>query len=140
MSLSARTKDLTVEQMQDDLCVYDFRNQKCHALNKTSAQVWRLCDGKSSVDEIASGLGRQLGTAADVDITLLALKQLRNNGLLEGSDPQLEDAAGVSRRSVMKKFGIAAASAPILLPLIESIVAPTPAAAQSGVTAASMSF
>ena len=135
MSLSARTEDLAVEQMQDDLCVYDFRNQKCHALNKTSAQVWRLCDGKSSVDEIASGLGRELGAAADVDVTLLALKQLRNNGLLEGTDPRLEKAASVSRRSVMKKFGIAAAaSAPILLPLIESIVAPTPAAAISGLT------
>ena len=126
MSLAARSKDLVIEQMQEELCVYDFSSKKCHALNKTAAQVWRLCDGKSSVDEIASRLGQQLGTTADVDVTLLALKQLRSNGLLE-------NAASVSRRRVMKKFGIAAAaSAPILLPLIESIVAPTPAAAQSG--------
>lgn len=132
MSLIARSKDLAVEQMQEELCVYDFSNQKCHTLNKTAAQVWRLCDGKSSVRDIASRLGNEFSTTADVDVTLLALKQLRNNGLLEGTDPLLENAASVSRRSVMKKVGmVAAASAPILLPLIESIVAPTPAAAIS---------
>lgn len=132
MSLIARTKDLAVEQMQEEVCVYDFSNQKCHTLNKTSAQVWRLCDGKSSVDDISSRLGKQLGTTPNVDVTLLALKQLRNNGLLEGSDPLLENAAAVSRRGIMKKVGmVAAASAPILLPLIESMVAPTPAAAIS---------
>ena len=131
MPLTARSRDLVVEKMDDELCVYDFSNKKCHALNKTAAQVWRLCDGRSSVEHIASHLSNENHAQVDNEVVLLALKQLRKNGLLEGSDPLLENATAVSRRSVMKRFGVAAASAPILLPLIESIVAPTPAAAGS---------
>jgi predicted secreted protein len=61
-----------------------------------------------------------------VSAATLALQQLADAGLLE-SEPQLSaSSAGLTRRDVTRRIGLAAA---ILLPAVVSIVAPTPAEA-----------
>lgn len=114
---TARTAELIVEEMGDELLVYDQRNDQVHCLSSTAGKVWRACDGTNSSE--------QLGGALQMEAELVnrALAELEACGLLEG-----EAAAGMTRREATTRFakiGAAAAAGP----LIASVVAPTPALA-----------
>jgi hypothetical protein len=58
----------------------------------------------------------------------LALEQLGRDGLLEERVARPEALAGLSRRELIRRVGLAAA---VTLPAVASIVAPTPADAAS---------
>ena len=49
-----------VERLLDgELVLYDPKRQRVHALNSTAAFVWRACDGRSSLADIAESLARR---------------------------------------------------------------------------------
>ena len=60
--------DLGEYQVEDDLVLYDPRDDVAHILNSTAAIVWWLCDGKSSTDEISVRIAKLYG----MDSTALA--------------------------------------------------------------------
>jgi hypothetical protein len=122
MTVSARTKDLIVQSMDNEVCVYDLLSKKCHVLNTTSALVWKMCDGRSTIAEMAAKL-EETGLPADQDIVLLALDQLQKADLLAAAEPKTVATQSASRRSLIKKLG-AVAGAAALLPLIDSIAVP----------------
>jgi hypothetical protein len=116
---TARTDELLVEELGEELLVYDQRNDQVHCLGSAARTVWRACDGKTSVE--------QLGRALNLDCELVdrALGELEACGLLDD-----EAAGGVTRREAtgrLARIGAAAASAP----LVYSIAAPAPASAAS---------
>ena len=39
---------------------YDLDRNRVHRLNRTTAEVWRLCDGQRTVTDIAAQLGRHV--------------------------------------------------------------------------------
>ena len=123
----ARTTDLIVEELQDELLVYDLESDRGHCLSPAAAAVWRRCDGRTPVE----GLSAQVGL--DAETVGRALDELTGCGLLEAG---AVDADGTTRREItvrLAKAGAAVAAAP----LIVSVTAPTPAQAQSpGVCAA----
>jgi hypothetical protein len=49
----SRTKELVVQELKGELLIYDLSTNKAFCLNETSALVWQLCDGKSSISEIS---------------------------------------------------------------------------------------
>lgn len=115
----ARTAELLVEELGDELMVYDQRDDQVHCLGPTARSVWHACDGKTSVEQLGRALSLEHGV---VD---RALGELEACGLLDG-----EATDGVTRREAgvrLAKMGAAAASAP----LIYSIAAPAPALAVS---------
>jgi hypothetical protein len=61
----------------------------------------------------------------------LALEQLGKVDLLESRVEAPREAAAVSRRSFMRTVGIGVVGGAVVLPLVTSIVAPTPAHAAS---------
>jgi hypothetical protein len=114
---AARTAELLVEEFGDELLVYDQRSDHVHCLNAAVCRVWRACDGKTSVDQLAPGLN------LDSELVARALAELEACGLLDSGA-----AVGVTRREAgarLARMGAAAAAAP----LIYSIAAPTPAMA-----------
>ena len=122
----ARTDQLVVQELPDEVLVYDLERHKAHCLNKTSAMVWKRCDGRTTVAEMTRRLGRELDSPLDDDVVWLALGQLRKFHLLE------EGSVGgglfkVSRRDLVRKYLPAA----LAVPLILSVPAPTPAQAAS---------
>lgn len=119
----ARTEALVVKELQDEVLVYDLDRHKAHCLNQASAIVWKHCDGKTTVAEMARLLERELGTLVDDDVVWLALNQLRRFHLLEESKTV---RMKVSRRDLVRKYLPAA----LILPVILSVPAPT--AAQAG--------
>lgn len=120
---SMRKDQLIIDQLPDEVLVYDLDRHKAHCLNGTAAKVWRRCDGQTAPREIARGVARDLDQPFNEELVWLALRQLDKIHLLEepiGLPPQL---AGMSRREMVRALGIAAA---VGAPLITSIVSPTP--------------
>jgi len=121
-----RREQLVIQELPDEVLVYDLERHKAHCLNETSALIWKHCDGKTTVDEIARLLERELATSVDDDVVWLALDQLRRFHLLEeGSGVHVE--MKVSRRDLVRKYLPAA----LVLPVILSIAAPTAVQAAS---------
>jgi hypothetical protein len=122
----ARKNGLVVQEVPDELLVYDLETNKAHCLNQSAAMVWKSCDGKNSVSDIASLVGRQAGNDVTEDFVWLAIDQLNENDLLE---KQVEvNLGGLSRREAIKKIGLASM---IAVPVIASLVAPQSAMAAS---------
>ncbi|MDX6676285.1 MAG: hypothetical protein QOE31_337 [Solirubrobacteraceae bacterium] len=115
----ARSQGLVIEELGDELLVYDLDVDRAHCLGATAARVWRRCDGRTRSAEIADELG--LGA----DELLRALDELDRCKLLIA--PAIEDG-GLSRRDFglrVVKAGALAAS----VPLVVSIAVPATAAA-----------
>jgi hypothetical protein len=123
----ARKSGLVVQEVPDEVLVYDLESNKAHCLNTSAAIIWRSCDGKNSVSDIAKLVESQAGGKVTDDFVWLAIDQLSENNLLEQQvEPSFE---GQSRREVIKKIGLASM---VAIPVIASLVAPQSAlAAQS---------
>ena len=120
----ARSAGLVVQDVPDEVLVYDIEKNKAHCLNKTAALVWRSCDGKTSVSDLAKIVGNQAGEEVSDDLIWLALDQLSETGLLEKKH-KLE-SFGRSRRDALKKIGLASM---VALPIVASLAAPRSALA-----------
>lgn len=115
----ARTDELIVEELDDEVLVYDQRTDRAHCLSGPVAKVWRACNGTTGRHELEAML------ELDPETVARAIDELESCDLLDPGP-----AVGVTRRQATAKFakvGAAAASAP----LIYSIMAPTPALAAS---------
>lgn len=122
----ARKEGLIVQQMPDEVLVYDLAGHKAHCLNRTAALVWQNCDGKTSVSQIAEKLEKEFNTWVGDDVVYLALDQLDKDQLLEKHVMLPGEMAHVSRRELMRRVGLATV---IALPVVASIIAPTAAQA-----------
>jgi len=115
----ARKSGLVVQEVPDEVLVYDLESNKAHCLNQSAAIVWKSCDGNNSVSEIAKLVESQAGGKVTEDFVWLAIDQLSENNLLE---TQIASSfAGTSRREVIKKIGLASM---VAIPVIASLVAP----------------
>jgi hypothetical protein len=119
MKPRARVEALVVEELDGETLVYDLQRNEAHCLNGTAARVWRYCDGRTSVRQLAARLGRELGEPIDEDVVWLALRQLYKARLLR-HPLVLPAGRSTSRRSVLRRLSLAAA----LVPVVLSIVAP----------------
>ena len=117
--------DCLSREFGDELLVYDQQRNVGHCLNATAAEAWKLCDGKRSTSELAKILTRQLSAPVDEPVVLLALEELSKARLLVEVEKPVRRT---SRRAAIRAIGIAGA---IALPLVTSLVAPTPARAAS---------
>jgi hypothetical protein len=120
----ARTKGLVVRDLADEVVVYDRERHEAHCLNHTAALVFRNADGRRTVPDLAALLGTESAPEAE-GLVQMALGQLGEAHLLE-SAPQPVPDRGLARRDVMRRMGMGAA---ILLPLVSTVLAPTPAEA-----------
>lgn len=128
MHFAPNRKKAIVRQLSDEMLVYDTETNKAHCLNRTARDVWNLCDGKNTVAEIVCTLRKESKSPVDEKIVWMALHQLEKSGLLLKGIPSPGEKNVLSRRALIRKTGIAAALA---LPVVTSILVPTPAAAAS---------
>ncbi len=120
----ARKSGLVVQEVPDEVLVYDLESNKAHCLNRSAALVWRSCDGKNSIPEITRLVEEQAGGKVTDDFVWLAIDQLSENNLLEKE--VLVSFNGQSRREAIKKIGMASM---VAVPIIASLVAPQSALA-----------
>ena len=116
----ARKQGLVVQEMPEEVLIYDLDTNKAHCLNNTAAFVWKSCDGKNSVTDIAKMFETDTGKPVQEDLVWLAIEQLNDKNLLNGE--LTASFKGSSRRDVIKKIGFASM---IALPIVASLAAPT---------------
>ena len=122
----ARTHGLVVRELPEEVLVYDLDTHKALCLNRTAALVWKCCDGRTGVEDILRALRAETGEPLTEEVVWLALERLGRDRLLTERVRRPAALAGVSRRDVLKKIGLAAA---VTLPVVTAIVAPTTAQA-----------
>lgn len=79
----ARTEGVTIREMPQETLVFDRQTHKAHCLNAIAALVWKHCDGRTSVAELAQLLKTKLAVAESEAVVQLALEQLSRRQLLE---------------------------------------------------------
>jgi hypothetical protein len=131
MRPDARRDQLVVQETGDGLVVYDLQRHRVHHLNGVAAQVWQCCNGRRSPAELAGLLETGLDAAAGEAVVWQALDRLGKAHLLKDPVQRPAGSTGLSRRQMLRKLGKTAAAA-LLVPMIWSITAPTPAWAEGG--------
>ena len=121
----ARKNDLVTRQIPGELLVYDLKRHKAFCLNDTAASIWKNCNGKRTVADLAAELEKDQTSPVDDKVIWLALDQLEKSNLLQGNVIGPASFSSVSRRSLLRA-GIATA---IALPIVTMIAAPTAQAA-----------
>ena len=128
----ARRDGLLSTEMDGEIIVYDRHRDVACSLNATAATVWRMADGTRTVPELADALRAQVNGLADEDLVMVTLDRLEEQGLIEsGYERRDEETTRLDRRRFIRRAGVVGAGA-LALPVVQSIVAPTPAAAISG--------
>ena len=117
----ARVKDIIIQEIDNECLVYDLQTNKALCLNSVSADIWKYCDGISTVQEVAEIIGRQMNIKLDEDFIWLTINDLEKKGLLENKVLKPAEFENISRREVLLKYALPT----LVLPLVGSIVAPT---------------
>jgi hypothetical protein len=127
-SLAPKRKNAIVRQLGDEFLVYDLETNKAHCLNRMAGEVWMLCDGKTTVAEIARKLRNDCESFVDETVIAVALSRLQKAGLMEQGSCKSEQSEQIvpSRRAAMRRMAAALA-----LPVVASILVPTAAQAAS---------
>ena len=68
-----RAHGLAIDDLPDEVLVYDLERHQAHCLNRSAALVWRSLDGKSSPAQVARRLSAEVDAAFTEDIVRLAL-------------------------------------------------------------------
>ena len=111
----ARREHLSIHELAEETLVTDLQSHKVHALNGVAALIWRHCDGKTSVPELARLLPAELQVKGAEDVVQLALQQLGRRHLLMEAPPPLSGAARLSRRDALKKLAVVAFALPVVM-------------------------
>ena len=123
----ARTSRLVTRDLGDELLVYDLERHKAYCLNRVAMQVFRHCDGETTIPDMALRIGSALGLPVDEQAVRLGLVRLDKAHLLDGP---VGDTVHSSRRDMLRTLGRAAV---VVLPLVTALTVPTSAqAAGSG--------
>jgi hypothetical protein len=117
---AARFQNLVVTETADEVLLYDTEKHHIHHLNATTAAVWRLCDGRNRIGDIARLAGQAMGASVDEATVRLALTKLDDAGLLQQSLVDDLRMSRMSRRTFMQRAGVASA---IAMPAIVSTTA-----------------
>jgi hypothetical protein len=108
------------QEVGDEVVVYDPERAVAHRLNRTAALVYRQADGTRSAAELAALVETELGTREAEALVDLATAHLEQAGLLE--------ERGMSG---MQKGLLVGAGLALLVPVVETLRAPTPTSAFS---------
>jgi coenzyme PQQ synthesis protein D (PqqD) len=122
-----RTDQLVCEDVSGECVIYDAREKKAHHLNSTLTWIWRRCDGNTTIEALADNFERQFNITDGLPVLITGLEQLEARDLLDNPvDLNLLTAeqVAINRRAVI-------VGGSVLMPLVVSILAPTPAAAKS---------
>lgn len=122
----ARCTDTVVQELGKELLIYDLAAHKAYSLNETSSVIFQACDGETTFDEL-----KRRHQYPD-ELIFLALDELKKQNLLAEPENYHSPLAGISRREVVRRVGLATMFA---LPVISTLIAPTAANAASGTVA-----
>lgn len=110
---------LVVQDLGEEVIVYDPLSHRAHALNRTAALVFERLDGRHDIDALARAVGRAMGHPPQKALVIAAVNELAGANLLE------TPVVALPRRAILR--GLAAG----LTPLVISVSVPAAAAVGS---------
>jgi hypothetical protein len=122
----ARREQLVVQDLPDEVLIYDLESHRAYCLNHTAALIWRSCDGRRTIEEMARALEKEIDRPVDASLIWFALERLNKYKLLEEQVELPIAKHRITRRELARMLGFATAAT---VPFISSIVAPTAAQA-----------
>lgn len=127
----SRKTDIVVQELENEVLIYDLNANKAFCLNESSAIIWQECDGTKTIAEISQAVGRKLNSNISQEFIWLALEQFRKDKLISDDFEDIFENffEGISRRDVIRKVALASI---VALPVVASLTAPTSVNAQSG--------
>jgi hypothetical protein len=127
----ARRNNLLVRHIGDETVIYDIERHRAHCLTPTAALIWRLCDGRSAVADIARRVEQEMNIKVDAEVVWLALNRLEQAHLLRDLLLRPREIAGISRRHAIELGLAGAASLLVAACGVDSVTAPTPTSTTS---------
>ena len=123
-----RQSDLWAE-LNGQYVVYDIHNQAVHGLNGTMSWLWSHCDGSHTLDDLIAALQSDTGNDSARGLIASGLQQLAEANLLEPGSVDFN--AVMAEPSMVSRRAAVAVGVSVAVPMMTSIIAPTPAAAKS---------
>jgi hypothetical protein len=120
----ARHDGLLEEAVGEELLLYDQESHTAHCLSPIAACVWRHCDGKRDIAELARIAG------ASESLVAGALREMCEKDLFVAEPEPMQSMPGESRREAIGRFARYGAAA-TAGSLVVSATAATPAMAAS---------
>lgn len=120
----ARSRGLIVEELPEELVVYDEERHRVHCLGPVAAWIWRACDGRTPALRLAQRASARFDQDIDAGLVSVVMHRLMRSRLLEGLLPATPEAPARSRRELLKRAAQLGAALSIV-----SLTAPTPAQA-----------
>jgi len=124
----ARTTELIVKELPDEVLIYDLKSNNAHCLNETAAFVWNHCDGQTTANEIAKLMERKWRTPVREEVIWFTLNKLSRADLMQEQITLPDAQIGMSRRSAVRRLAIGSL---LTVPVVMSVVAPTAMAGAS---------
>lgn len=125
---TVRFKDIVIQELPDEVLVFDAGSNRLFCLNRTISEVWKLADGSRNIRQISQAMSESFGANVDETFVLFALEELSRENLLVEAVSAAKPEKEVSRRDVLRRIGLASM---IALPVITAISAPQSAHAAS---------
>ena len=74
--------DVSLQRVGQEAILHDRRNGRAHVINESAAQIWELCDGQNSLEQIVSAFAAAYAlpaadVQADVQYILAKFHELR---------------------------------------------------------------
>jgi PqqD family protein of HPr-rel-A system len=87
--LAIRAADVLELDMEDGLIVYDRGSSLVHHLNPSARIVWHLCDGSTTIGQLATDIAEQYGLESEQVTAQVSglVAELEALGLVEEADP-----------------------------------------------------
>jgi hypothetical protein len=79
----ARKDPIISETVAGEYVLYDGLQKRTHRLNPTLSWIWDMCNGSTSVEDIAAAFEREFAVDNGMNAILSGLKQLDNYELLQ---------------------------------------------------------
>jgi pyrroloquinoline quinone biosynthesis protein D len=75
-------KDVSLQRVGQEAILHDRRNGRAHVINESAAQIWELCDGNHTLEQIVSTFSNAYAlpaadVQADVEYILAKFHELR---------------------------------------------------------------
>ena len=123
MRLPRIRSGLLRHKLDNQVLIYDSRDDRVHLLDPTTACVLELLEeGGWTSEGITAELAVRLGVAANEAFLPLALEELRNADLLEPAESSPPAFVDVPRRELIRKLALTGAAA-MLVPAIATLSA-----------------
>jgi len=93
----SRETNLAIQELENEILIYDTLINKAICLNSTSAMVWQACNGNRDVPEISKYLSAKFNKNITEEMIWLALDLLKKSNLVDNKDEFPSFFEGLSR-------------------------------------------